>query len=208
MSIVNNEDINHLFKLDKVFVSISDRYGDPPNWSRSPGFISLSKIILEQQVSLASADAHFFKLLSYVKVFSPENILKLTDEEMRYCQISRQKAGYLRELSVAVVDGSFNFELLSKLDEPEARFMLTDIKGIGNWTADIYLMFCMQSKNIFPIGDIALVNTVKELKGVKTKDEIMRLAEKWQPLRSLATYYLWHNYLCKRNRPSELSVIP
>lgn len=208
MSIVNSGDIERLFKLDKLFVSISDKYGTPPDWSRVPGFISLSKIILEQQVSLASADAHFFKLLSYIKVFTPDNILKLSDEEMRICQISRQKAHYLRELSVAVLNGTFDFERLSKLDEHEARVMLTDIKGIGNWTADIYMMFCMQSKNIFPIGDIALVNTVKELKGAKTKEEILELAERWQPLRSLATYYLWHNYLMKRNRPSELSKIP
>jgi DNA-3-methyladenine glycosylase II len=208
MSIVNNVDIKRLFKLDKLFVSISDKYGTPPNWSRTPGFISLSKIILEQQVSLASADAHFFKLISYIKALTPENILNLTDEEMRLCQISRQKAGYLRELSVAVLNKSFDFDRLSKLDETEARMMLTNIKGIGNWTADIYMMFCMQSKNIFPIGDIALVNTVKELTGAKTREEIIACAEKWQPLRSLATYYLWHNYLKKRNRPSELSVIP
>jgi DNA-3-methyladenine glycosylase II len=208
MSIVNNADIKRLFKLDKLFESISDKYGTPPNWSRIPGFISLSKIILEQQVSLASADAHFFKLLTYIKVFTPGNILKLTDEEMRLCQISRQKAMYLRGLSNAVLDGTFDFERLSKLDESAARIMLTYIKGIGSWTADIYMMFCMQSKNIFPIGDIALVNTVKELKGAETREEILDIAEKWQPLRSLATYYLWHNYLKKRNRPSELSVIP
>jgi DNA-3-methyladenine glycosylase II len=208
MSIVNNVDIKRLFKLDKLFVSISDKYGTPPNWSRTPGFISLSKIILEQQVSLASADAHFFKLISYIKALTPENILNLTDEEMRLCQISRQKAGYLRELSVAVLNKSFDFDRLSKLDETEARMMLTNIKGIGNWTADIYMMFCMQSKNIFPIGDIALVNTVKELTGAKTREEIIACAEKWQPLRSLATYYLWHYYLKKRNRPSELSAIP
>jgi DNA-3-methyladenine glycosylase II len=127
---------------------------------------------------------------------------------MRLCQISRQKAGYLRNLSVKVLDGSFDFNRLSELDETEARIMLTNIKGIGSWTADIYLMFCMQAKNIFPIGDVALVNTAKELTGAKTKDEIMEFADKWQPLRSLATYYLWHDYLKKRNRPSELSEIP
>jgi DNA-3-methyladenine glycosylase II len=206
--IVNQKDINSLFKLDKTFVSIAEKYGYPPNWSRPQGFISLSKIILEQQLSLASANAHFLKLSAFIKEFTPENILKLSGEEMRVCQISRQKALYLRELSTAILNGSFDFAELSKLDEPEARAMLINIKGIGNWTADIYLMFCLQSKNIFPIGDIAIVKTVKELTGAKNKDEIIDLAEKWRPLRSLATYFLWHNYLSKRNKPSELNKLP
>lgn len=204
MSIVNQQDIKRLLKLDNTFVLIAEKYGNPPNWSRPQGFISLSKIILEQQLSLASANAHFLKLSGYLDGFTPENILKLTDEEMRTCQISRQKAVYLRELSLAILNGSFDFDELSKLNEPEARAMLTNIKGIGNWTADIYLMFCLQSKNIFPIGDIAVVNTVKELTGAKTRDEIMDLAEKWQPLRSLATYFLWHNYLNKRHKSPEI----
>jgi DNA-3-methyladenine glycosylase II len=208
MSIVNQKDINHLLMLDKTFVSIAEKYGYPPNWSRPQGFISLSKIILEQQISLASANAHFLKLSAFIKEFTPENILKLSDEEMRVCQISRQKALYLRELSTAILNGSFDFEELSKLSEPEARAILVNIKGIGNWTADIYLMFCLQSKNIFPIGDIAVVNTVIELTGAKNKDEIIEIAKKWQPLRSLATYFLWHNYLSKRNKPSELNKLP
>ncbi len=204
MSIVNQQDVKRLFKLDKLFVSIAEKYGYPPNWSRPQGFISLSKIILEQQLSLASANAHFQKLSAYLNGFTPENILKLTEEEMRVCQISRQKAVYLRELSTSILNGTFDFNKLSKLDETEARAMLTDIKGIGNWTADIYMMFCLQSKNIFPIGDLAVVNTVKELTSAKTMDEIMDLAEKWKPLRSLATYFLWHNYLNKRHKPPEI----
>lgn len=204
MSIVNQQDVKRLFKLDKLFVSIAEKYGYPPNWSRPQGFISLSKIILEQQLSLASANAHFQKLSAYLNGFTPENILKLTEEEMRVCQISRQKAVYLRELSTSILNGTFDFNELSKLDETEARAMLTDIKGIGNWTADIYMMFCLQSKNIFPIGDLAVVNTVKELTSAKTMDEIMDLAEKWKPLRSLATYFLWHNYLNKRHKPPEI----
>jgi DNA-3-methyladenine glycosylase II len=83
-----------------------------------------------------------------------------------------------------------------------------EIKGIGNWTADIYLMFCLQLKDIFPIGDIAVVNTVKELSDAKSKEEILLLSERWKPYRSLATYFLWHYYLRKRNKPSELSKLP
>jgi DNA-3-methyladenine glycosylase II len=198
--IVNEKDIKQLLKRDKLFAAIHKKYGPPPDWSREPGFVSLSKIILEQQVSLASADAHFRKLNTYLPEFSPDHILRLSDEEMRTCQISRQKAKYLRELSSAISIGGLDLAGLSTLGEPEVRIILTAIKGIGHWTTDIYLMFCLQSKDIFPIGDIAVVNTVKEFTDARTQEQILELAEKWRPLRSLATYFLWHHYLKKRNR--------
>jgi DNA-3-methyladenine glycosylase II len=200
MSIVNKKDCKRLFKIDPVFADIHALYGEPPNWSRPPGFISLSKIILEQQVSLASANAHFEKLNGYLDDFSPQHILQLTDEEMRSCQISRQKTKYLRGLSMAIQGKEIDLDGLSKMNEEEIRTQLTKIKGIGQWTSDIYLMFCLQSKDIFPIGDIAVVNTVKELTDAHTKEEITARAEKWQPLRSLASFFLWHYYLKKRNR--------
>jgi DNA-3-methyladenine glycosylase II len=204
-SIVNQKDIKRLINTDDVFASIAGKYGHPPNWTRPAGFMSLSKIILEQQVSLASANAHFLKLNNYLQEFTTSGILNLTDGEMRDCQISRQKAKYLRALSTAIVNGDINLDELQGLNEREVRKQLTKIKGIGDWTADIYLMFCMQAKDIFPIGDIAVINTVKELYGMKTKEEIMLLAEKWRPNRSLAVYFLWHYYLKKRNRPSDNS---
>lgn len=200
MSIVNKRDCIKLLKIDPVFADIHALYGEPPNWSRPPGFVSLSKIILEQQVSLASAKAHFEKLNGYISEFTPQNILQLNDEEMRSCQISRQKAYYLRALSTAIENKEINLDAFSGMKEEEIRPQLTQIKGIGQWTSDIYLMFCLQSRDIFPIGDIALVNTVKELTDARTKEEIVGRAEKWQPLRSLASYYLWHYYLSKRNR--------
>ncbi|MCF8374511.1 MAG: hypothetical protein K9H64_23015 [Bacteroidales bacterium] len=198
--IVNQKDIDQLTHTDTLFASIHQKYGPPPNWSRATGFISLSQIILEQQVSLVSAKAHFLKLNSYVPDFTPCEILKLSDEEMRNCQISRQKAKYLRALSSAILDGEIALEALPSLDHFEVRKQLVSIKGIGEWTTDIYLMFCLQAKDIFPIGDIALVNTMKELTNVKTRDEIILLSEKWKPLRSLAAFYLWHYYLKKRKK--------
>lgn len=203
MNIVNPKHIEQLTNDHKIFALINEKYGIPPNWTRPQGFISLSKIILEQQVSLASANAHFLKLNSYLDEFTPSNILKLTDEEMRNCQISRQKTTYLRALSTPIMSGDIDLEELPTLNETEIRKQLTSIKGIGDWTTDIYLMFCLQSKDIFPIGDIAVVNTVKELSDAKTKEEIILLAEKWKPYRSLAVYFLWHYYLKKRNRQSE-----
>ena len=203
MNIVNPNGIEQLIKKDQIFAFIKELYGVPPNWSRPQGFISLSKMILEQQVSLASANAHFVKLNSFIDGFTPSNILSLTDEEMRTCQISRQKAKYLRALSTAILTEELNLEELQELNEHEIRKQLTAIKGIGHWTTDVYLMFCLQAQDIFPIGDIALVNTVKELTTAKTTDEIMLLAEKWRPYSSLAFYFFCHYYLKKRNRSSE-----
>lgn len=205
MDIVNPSHIQLLLKTDKVFGLIKERYGIPPNWSRPPGFVSLCRIILEQQVSLASANAHFKKLNSYLEGFTPSNILLLTDAEMRACQVSRQKAVYLRSLSAAIVSKAIDLDALSRLNEAAIREQLTSIKGIGVWTSDIYLMFCLQEKDIFPLGDIAAISTIRELSGVATKEEIIVLSQKWKPLRSLATYFLWHYYLRKRNRPSQYS---
>ncbi len=199
-NIVNPKDIQQLAEGHKVFAFIREKYGDPPAWTRPPGFISLSKIILEQQISLSSANAHFLKLNGYLGAFTPSGILRLTDEEMRICQISRQKSQYLRALSTAILDGELNLEDLSNKEEPEIRKQLTRIKGIGIWTSDIYLMFCLQSKDIFPAGDIAIINTVRELSPAGTKEEIVLLSEKWKPFRSLAAYFFWHYYLKKRNR--------
>ena len=198
--IVNKHDVQKFTSVNKLFSKIYEEYGAPPNWQRPQGFVSLSKIILEQQVSLASAEAHFTKLSNYLPEFSPSEILKLSDEEMRTCQISRQKAKYLRELSLAVLNKHLIFEELIKLNEEEVRIKLTNIKGIGHWTTDIYLMFCLQSKDIFPLGDIALINTIRKLTKAKTKSGIVRLTQKWKPYRSLAAYFLWYYYLKKRNR--------
>lgn len=199
-SIVNKSDIRKLTPSHKIFSFIKEKYGIPPNWQRPEGFISLARIILEQQVSLASAEAHFNKLNNYLPEFSPTEILKLSDTEMRACQISRQKAKYLRALSQAVLNKALNFDSLSSLSPSEVRTKLTSIKGIGDWTTDIYLMFCLQLKDIFPLGDIALITTIKELTNVRTKTGIIRFTNKLKPLRSLAAYFLWYYYLKKRNR--------
>ena len=196
--IVNDPDIKDLLKYS-LFKNIHRQYGSPPSWQRPEGFVSLAKIILGQQVSLASAEAHFQKLSSYIEDFTPEAILSLSDIEMRKCQVSWQKAIYLRDLSVSVLDESLPLNRLSRLDQDEVRARLIQVKGIGNWTADIYLLFCLQSKDVFPTGDIALDKSVEELIP-GSKGNIQKTAERWKPLRSLAAYFLWHYYLKKRNR--------
>jgi DNA-3-methyladenine glycosylase II len=197
--IVNEKDLGLLIEKDALFSLIYDKYGLPPNWSRPPGFVSLVQIILEQQVSLASARAHFNKLNNYLPDLTPQHILQLSDKEMRNCQISWQKASYLKALSSALMNGELELETLADLPGAGIRKQLTAIKGIGNWTADIYQMFCLQHKDIFPSGDIAVVNTIRELTNLNDLDEIASRAEDWKPFRSLAAYLLWHYYLCKRN---------
>ncbi|MDB4292620.1 DNA-3-methyladenine glycosylase 2 family protein [Maribacter sp.] len=199
-SIITPEAVTYLSTADENMKRIHERYGLPPDWKRPASFISLAKIILGQQVSLASAEAHFQKLNGYLPDFSPKQILKLSEDEMRTCQISRQKASYLRALSHTILDGFLSMDELSHLEESEIREKLTSIKGIGQWTADVFLLFCIQSEDIFPIGDIAVVNTIKKLYKVKTKEEIITVAETWKPYRSLATYFLWHYYLSEKGK--------
>ncbi len=200
--IVNKEDIDQLFRLDNIFEEIHTQFGAPPNWSRVQGFITLSRIILEQQVSLQSAKGHFNKLNNYLSEFTPQEIIKLSGEEMKKCQISRQKSTYLQALSSSILDGSIDLNKLSEMTVTEVRTTLKTMKGIGDWTADIYLIFALQSKDIFPIGDLAVIKAIKELTNLITKDEILSCSEKWKPYRSLATFYFWHYYLKKRNRSS------
>ena len=199
-SIVNIEDIHTLIGLDELFREIYTIRGAPPDWQRPEGFESLVHIILEQQVSLQSAKAHFDKLKAFLPEFTPAAIIKLSDHEMRQCQVSRQKTFYLRELSSAILSGTINLRNLRNLPEAEVRQQLKSIKGIGDWTADIYLMFCLQAKDIFPFGDIAVINTLKELTEARSHEEIAVRASRWKPYRSLAAYFLWHYYLRKRNR--------
>ena len=149
LGIVNDQDIKKLISCDPILVNIFDMYGSPPDWHRPQGFVSLCRIILEQQVSLASANAHYLKLNHYVSAFTPEALVKLSDEEMRACQISRQKATYIRALSDSILKGDIDLEGLQELTESEVRERLIRIKGIGNWTIDVYLMFCLRSKDIF-----------------------------------------------------------
>jgi len=198
--IVNKADIITLTSSHKLFSKIKDTYGVPPSLQRPVGFVSLCKIIIEQQVSLASAEAHFMKLNNYLPKFTPAEILKLTDDEMRICQISRQKAKYLRALSQGVINKKLELNTLNKLSLKEVRKKLTSIKGIGDWTTDIYLMFCLQHKDIFPLGDIALITAINELTKIRTEEGIVRFTKKLKPLRSLAAYFLWFYYLKKRNR--------
>ena len=192
--------IDFLIKKDIIFHTIIETYGIPEIPSRPQGLETLSLLILEQQVSIDSAKATFNKLKSQVKTFLPENLISLSDEEYRSCGVSRQKTKYIKCLSEAILNETLDLESLALKDAETVREELIKIKGIGNWTVDVYLMFSLQKQDIIPLGDIAVVNTMKELLSIQSKEEMEIYAQKWKPYRSMATYLLWHYYLRKRNR--------
>ena len=192
--------LKYLVEKDKTLNQIYTDIGNPYIPNRPEGFETLCKLIIEQQVSLESAKACFKNLEANIGEIIPNNILKYSPDQLRTFSISKQKASYLIALSNAVVEKTLEIEKLSELTDNEIRNQLIKVKGIGNWTIDIYLMFCLQSKDIIPLGDIAIVNTIKELYNCKTSEEIKLVSENWKPHRSMAAYILWHYYLTKRNR--------
>ena len=194
------EAIDYLIVKDKVMSDLYKMYGTPYIPSRPEGFETLCKLIIEQQVSLESAKACFLNLEKNIGAVIPENILKFTQEELRTFSISRQKSSYLKALAEAVINGSLDLSSLSTKKEEQIRKELIQIKGIGNWTIDIYLMFSLQSPNIIPLGDIAIVNTIKEFYNCSTSGEIDKVSKNWKPYSSMASFFLWHHYLAKRKR--------
>ena len=192
--------INFLTKKEEIFHRIVEMYGIPEVPMRPQGFQTLVLLILEQQVSIEAAKATFNKLKSQVENFLPEDLIVLSDQIYRSCGVSRQKTKYIKGLSEEILNKTIDLETLELKSEKAIREELIKIKGIGNWTIDIYLMFCLQKEDVIPLGDIAVVNTIKELLDIHTKEEMENYTQKWKPYRSMATYFLWHYYLRKRNR--------
>ena len=187
-----------LADMDSDLAGIIKEHGYPPMWTRPNTFETLVHIILEQQVSLASALAALKKLQEKTTALTPENILKLSDEELKACYVSRQKTGYLRGLALSLVGKQLDLKVLEMLPDDEVRSSLIKLKGIGNWTTDIYLMFVLQRADIFPIGDLAAVNALKRAKNLAketSRERIMEMATIWKPYRTVATMILWHHYL-------------
>ena len=187
-----------LAKIDADLKVIFETYGTPPLWKREASFATLIHIILEQQVSLASALSAFNKLREKLGDITPENVLSLSDEEMKLCYFSRQKTVYARELAKAVLDGNLDLESLKSLPNADVKIELKKVKGIGDWTADIYLLMALLRVDVMPKGDLALhvaYRNLKKLERAPTSDEFQIIAEKWKPFRAVAARLLWHFYL-------------
>lgn len=194
-----------LAERDGDLQNIIDRYGNPPIWRRPKGFETLVLLILEQQVSLASAKAAYERLSAVAGALEPDTLLALDDTQFRSAGVSRQKTRYIRHLSECVTDGSLRLDRLSRLDDDGVRAALTQVKGIGPWTAEVYLLMCLMRPDVWPVGDIALQAAAHEVKGLSARpapDELTELGEQWRPWRSVAARILWHHYLnTVRKRP-------
>jgi len=187
---------------DEMLAGIYATHGDPPLWRRATGFTTLVHIILEQQVSLKSAKAMLVRLQGIIEQFTPERFVELGYEYLRGLGVTRQKSAYLIDLSSSIVNGQLSFTKLARMSDDEARLMLTRIKGIGLWSADVYLLMAMRRADIWPAGDLALAVAMKELKGLTARPsplELERLAEQWRPHRAVAARMLWQYYLAKRS---------
>ena len=191
-----------LAKTDDDLKYVFETYGTPPLWKREANFATLVHIILEQQVSLASALSAFNRLEEKIGKITPENVLKLSDEEMKSCYFSRQKTVYARELSKAILDKKLNLNSLERLSDEEVKHELKKIKGIGDWTSDIYLLMALLRPDVMPKGDLALHVAWKRLRNLEhapNSDEFQIIAEKWKPFRAVAARLLWHFYLSSKN---------
>jgi len=187
---------------DELLAGIHANHGDPPLWRRATGFSTLVHIILEQQVSLTSAKAMLVRLETSIQPFTPDRFLELGDTYLRGLGVTRQKSAYLLHLSSSIVNDELSFTRLSRMSDEEARVVLTRIKGIGLWSADVYLLMAMRRADIWPAGDLALAVAMKELKGLAHRpgpDELEKLAEQWRPHRAVAARMLWQYYLGKRD---------
>lgn len=192
------EGVAVLASRDPDLAGIVDRLGPPPLWAREPGFETLVRIILEQQVSLASAAAIFDRLRKLVVPLAPREVLRLGPQGLRPAGLTAQKGRFVHELARAVRAGDLDLEHLGGIDSATAREALLRVKGVGPWTAEIYLLMVLGRPDIWPVGDLALVKSVKHLKRLDSTPgptEMIAMAEDWRPWRSVAARLLWHHYL-------------
>ncbi len=192
-----------LARRDPDLARVVRAHGPPPLWRRRTGFATLVHIILEQQVSLASARAAFDRAYVLAQPFTPATFLRLDDRQLRVAGFSRQKTQYCRNLARAVIDGDLDLARLARCDDEEARRRLIAIKGIGAWTADIYLIMALGRPDIWPLGDIALAQAARELKRLPARPsatEMCAIGESWRPWRAVAARVLWHHYLSTPRR--------
>ncbi len=192
--------IQFLKSKDKTLKFILENFGNPIIQKRVEGFAAMCHIVLEQQVSIASAFACYKKMNDYFGKITPPIILNCQDEELRNCGVSRQKIIYLKDLATKVISKQIQFETFSAKTEQQIREELITIKGVGNWSIEVYLMFCLQSPDIVPLGDIAIKNTLKELYNCQTIDEMEKISNNWKPYRTFGSFTIWHYYLKKRGK--------
>jgi len=186
---------------DPDLALLLERHGPPPLWGRPRGFATLVRIILEQQVSLASARAILNRLVEEIGAPTPERILAAGVERLRACGLTRQKAGYCHRLAAAALDGRLDLAGVARLDDAAAVASLTRHDGIGPWTAEVYLLMSLRRPDVWPAGDLGLIvsmRTVKRLRRPPSRDRALAIADAWRPYRAVAARMLWQDYLARR----------
>jgi DNA-3-methyladenine glycosylase II len=195
------EAASYLAKKDRDLAAILQQYGPPPMWQRQPGFATLVHIILEQQVSLASAASMFARLRHHIDPFEPRRMLQLGEVQLRTLGLTRQKTAYCLHLAETIASNQLRLESLAGLDDEVVKAALMQVKGIGAWSADVYLLMVLRRPDIWPASDLALATAtlkVKRLKQRPTPEALTELAEFWRPYRSVAARMLWQFYLARR----------
>ena len=189
-----------LARRDQDLASILERFGPPPLWARKPGFPTLVKIILEQQVSLSSAASVFARLNKSVVPFHPSSMIELGEAHLKLQGLTRQKTAYCLHLAQSLHDRDLRLSQLSRMSDTHARAALMEVKGIGSWSADVYLLMALRRPDIWPASDLALAIAVTKLKRLPHRpdpNQLAETAEAWRPLRSVAARMLWQYYLAK-----------
>jgi DNA-3-methyladenine glycosylase II len=192
------EATRELGAVDPDLAGIAARHGPPPLWGRDPGFETLVRIILEQQVSLRSAEAALGRLVDAAGAVDPGPIVDAGEDRLREAGLTRQKSRYIVGLARDVLDGRLDLAAIEATDDDGARTALTGVVGIGRWTADIYLLMALRRPDVWPTGDLALAGSMRRAKGLSalpTADEQLAIAEPWRPWRAVAARLLWHAYL-------------
>lgn len=193
--------VGELCSRDADLAGVVRRHGPPPMWARPPGFATLVRIVLEQQVSLSSADTAFRRLRIGAGRMSAARVLRLSLPQIRRLGITRQKAEFVRGIARATTGGGLRLRRVSGADDVTARTMLLQIRGIGPWTADIYLIMALRRPDVWPDGDLALVKSLKHLKRLRSVPRpavIQRITAGWAPWRAVAARIVWHSYLAER----------
>jgi len=197
---------------EPVFAAILERAGAPRFRARRNGFETLLHIILEQQVSIDAAAAMFRRLNEECRPLTPAGFLVLDEATLRRCGFSRQKAAYGRGLAERVASGALDFARLAETPDDEALAELVALKGIGRWSAEIYLIFALGRNDVWPAADLGLQFGVAAALGLGDRlgeRELRELGERWRPWRTVAACLFWQSYLHARNRaapvlPAEL----
>jgi DNA-3-methyladenine glycosylase II len=198
--------VNHLKKSDAVLASVIARVGACQLAYREPTFEALARSIVFQQLSTKAARTIFGRLEEAAGGrLTPAAIQDLSVGEMRRCGLSKQKIGYIRDLAEHAISGKVDFEKLPAMSDEEVIISLTDIKGVGVWTAHMFLIFALRRPNVLPVGDLGVRTAIQRLYGKRklpSPAQIEKLAESWHPYCSYAAWYLWRSLEFPKTKPT------